>query len=56
MRDDLVVPGEHEEDFCFGKGCQSCYRSLFAFWNYVCLKKTVPYGRACQIKGKAWRR
>ena len=32
MRDDLVVPGEHEEDFVLA-------RDPFRLWNYVCLKK-----------------
>ena len=33
MRDDLVVPGEHEEDFVLARDAP------FRLWNYVCLKK-----------------
>lgn len=38
MRDDLVVPGEHEEDFVW-QGMPKLLPFPFRLWNYVCLKK-----------------
>ena len=41
MRDDLVVPGEHEEDFVLARDATKSLPFPFRLWNYVCLKKNL---------------